>query len=146
VREELRMARTFYLVKRGPRSPLHKAPWHPIIVCGKVKVAKWEAADTNEKAWVWSGDGEGGWLLERWNGLDICYGGLVKTINLPDGSKAGFFHDRDKEPWTLLKGAIWWDDKPLPKMLAELGVIETPDDFSKETIRRDIEFCKTYNP
>jgi hypothetical protein len=136
--------RTCYLVKRGPRSPLHLAPWHPVVVCGKRSVAKWEAKGTDEKAWVWSGDGEGGWLLERWNGLDICYGGVVHSITLPDGTTAGFYRKRDQEPWTLLQGAIWWDNKLLPDILAKLGVVEPPDEFSKGVVQQVVTWDEPY--
>ena len=41
-----------YLIKRGPRPEHHRAPFHPVIVCGKRRVAKWQAGWTGDAAWV----------------------------------------------------------------------------------------------
>lgn len=126
-----------YLIKRGPRTEHHNAPYHPVIICNKKRIALWEAGSTKEKAnvWGWFSPPYGGLLLVRWNGLDIDYGGLVKEVGpLPDGTHTAFFHDRDKEPFTLVKGAIWWDDKKMPKELENLGVIYPPDQFTQQSI------------
>jgi hypothetical protein len=81
-----------------------------------------------------------GWLLERWNGLDLDYGHLVREVGpLPDGSHTAFFHDRDSEPWTLLRGAVWWDDRVLPKYLEKAGVVYSPDDFTRNVILDAVE-------
>lgn len=129
-----------YLIKRGPKPEYHNAPFHPVIICAKRKVAKWEAGSTSDRAWLWERashimDGAG-FLLMRWNGLDIDYGHVVHNVgDMPDGAHSGFYHPgRGGEPWTLLKGAIWWDDKPLPPSLVEMGVIYPPDDFTQQRI------------
>jgi hypothetical protein len=132
----------FYLIKRGPRPDYHKAPFHPVLICAKRAVAKWQAGCSGDKAWVWEGNGEHGWLLARWNGFDVDYGHVVHSITMPDGVRAGFYHERDKEPWTLLNGAIWWDAKSIPKILQELGVITAPDEFTQKRIRDDLDFCR----
>jgi hypothetical protein len=127
-----------YLVKRGPRPDYHRAPFHPVIVCGKRWVAKWEAGWTGDAAWVWSherGTSGGGWLLERWNGLDIDYGHVVRAVTLPDGTDAAFVHEgTGREPWPLLLGATWWDDKPMPRWLVQYGVLYPMDGFSQQRI------------
>lgn len=127
----------FYLIKRGPRSEFHRAPFHPVIICNRSGMAKWEAKDTSEKAMIWVKDqaDSGGFLLARWNGLDIDYGGLIHDVGpMPDGMKVGFYHDRDAEPWTLLRGAIWWSSRKMPKWFMEQGVEYPPDDFSQQRI------------
>lgn len=132
-----------YLIKRV-RPNYHKTPFHPIIICGKKKIAKWEAGDTNSKAWVWehntpSNCSLNSWLLTRWNGLDIDYGYVIKDVGpLPDGTHTGFFHDRDKEPWILIAGAIWWDNQKMPRVLQDMGVIYPPDKFTQQRILDDI--------
>lgn len=129
---------TVYLVKRGPRAPHHRAPFHPVIICGKRRVAKWEAEWTGEQAWVWSherGTRGGGWLLERWNGFDVDYGHVVRLVTMPDGTEAGFAHEHTgREPWPLLAGAVWWDDRKMPGWLADAGVVYAPDAFSQQRI------------
>lgn len=130
-----------YLIKRCPRPEWHKAPYHPVIICSKKGIAKWEAGDTKDRAWVWMrfsrnlDDGDG-FLLTRWNGLDIDYGYVIKNVgDLPDGSHSGFYHPRtDKEPWNLIAGAVWWDDKKMPKSLFNAGVIYPPDNFTQQKV------------
>ena len=128
----------FYLIKRGPRPEHHKAPFHPIIICPKKRIAKREANWSGEKAWVWERHKiEGCWegfLLSRWNGLDIDYGHIVRGFALPDGTEAAFAHDPTREPYTLVMGAVWWDDKQIPKSLLSAGVIYPPDTFSRQWI------------
>lgn len=128
-----------YLIKRGPRPSYHVAPFHPVIICAKKRIAKVQAGCTGDKAWVWTRDtccDDGlGFLLARWRGLDIDYGNVVHNVGpLPDGTHTGFFHERKLEPWSLLFGAVWWDDKPLPEALAEWGVIYPPDEHSRQSI------------
>jgi len=130
-----------YLIKRGPRPSYHNAPFHPIIICEQKRVAKWEAEDTNGAAWVWENTVRyddsalvAGWLLSRWQGLDIDYGHVVKEITLPDGTTAAFEHDRERVPWTLMPGAIWWSLRKMPKPLSQSGVIYPPDSFTRDDI------------
>lgn len=129
-----------YLIKRGPRPSYHRAPFHPVIICNKKRVAKLEAGDTGDHAWVWERhsnrmDGEG-FLLARWNGFDIDYGHVVHDIGLmPDGTKCGFVHKHTgKEPWNLINGSIWWDDKEIPYEFFSAGVIYPPDYFTQQSI------------
>lgn len=131
-----------YLIKRGPRPDYHKAPFHPVIVCGKRPVAKWQAGNTGDAAWVWSHERAyrgGGWLLERWNGFDVDYGHVVHSMTMPDGTESAFVHEHTgREPWPLLAGAVWWDNKPIPKWLAEAGVVYATDDFTQSVIVNDV--------
>ena len=129
-----------YLIKRGPRPKYHLAPFHPVVICNKKAVAKWEAGDTGDRAWVWERssnrmNGEG-FLIVRWNGLDIDYGNVVKQVGpMTDGTLCGFVHPHTgREPWSLLKGAVWWDDKRIPPDLLEAGVIYPPDEFTQQCI------------
>lgn len=128
-----------YLIKRGPRHECHEAPFHPVIVCAKNRIAKWEAGATDECAWVWERFNDSGcwagFLLVRWRGLDIDYGHLIREVGpMPDGTHTAFFHDEQKEPYTLLNGAVWWDDKPMPAEIAKWGLIYPPDQFSRQSI------------
>lgn len=129
---------SLYLIKRGPRSPNHKAPFHPVVIASLKRVATWQAGWTGDAAWVWSHDvstGAGGWLIERWCGLDIDYGHSVKGGELPDGTPIGFAHESTAtEPWSLIAGAIWWSDKRMPGWLAQRGCLYAPDAFSQQSI------------
>ncbi|MCK5218681.1 hypothetical protein KAR10_04115 [bacterium] len=138
-----------YLIKRGPRPDYHRAPFHPVIVCAKKYMAKREAGCTEDRAWLWSREstklnGEG-FLLERWNGLDIDYGHLVREVGpMPDGTHTAFFHPHKKgEPWSLLDGAVWWDNKKMPPGFEKAGVVYPPDDFTQTRII-DTIFDKTH--
>jgi len=130
-----------YLIKRGPRPSYHKAMFHPVIICSRKHVAEWEVGATDARSWMWvretSADDGAGFLIVRWNGLDIDYGHIVREVGpMPDGTLTAFFHPHEskKEPWSLIKGAIWWDDREMPKMLKLRGCIYPPDDFSKSSI------------
>lgn len=135
---------TIYLIKRGPRPEHHRAPYHPVLICDRKDMAKWEAGWTGDRAWLWSHHDpntlSGGWLIERWEGLDIDYGGLVKGGTLPDGAHMGFYHGRVKddpnpqEPWILLPGAVWWSVKPMPPAVQEAGVVYPVDHFTQQRI------------
>jgi hypothetical protein len=126
------------LIKRGPAPTYHRAPYHRVIVCAKRHVGRWEAGWSGDSAWVWSherGTRAGGWLIERWNGFDIDYGHVVRGFTLPDGTDAAFVHEHTgREPWTLLAGAVWWDDRKMPAWLLDAGVIYPPDAFSQQGI------------
>lgn len=133
--------RGLFLIKRGPKPEYHRAPFHAVIVCDKKRIAQDEAGATSAQAWVWTLGGVtrgGGWLLERWNGLDIDYGHIVHgAFQLPDGSHPAFY--RDYEDWPrgvrdLFKGAIWWSDKVMPLWLGELGVLYPSDKFTQQWI------------
>ncbi len=133
---------SLYLIKRGPRPSYHRAPFHPVILCAKKPVAKWEAGWTGDKAWVWTRETHepyGGWLLERWEGLDIDYGHIVRGCTLPDGTETAFWHKHARSlPWDLMKGAIWWDDKKMPDWVQKAGVVYPPDDFTQDSILNTI--------
>jgi hypothetical protein len=146
-----------YCIKRGPMPEHHNAPFHPVIVCDNKDFAKWEAGWTDDKAWVWShesGCPECGWLLDRWNGFDIDYGHIVRSLILPDGSHGAIAHrHRDRgydrtgpepkwlgytgelqEPWSILTGATWWSSKKMPAWIEALGVLHPADTFSRNNI------------
>lgn len=129
---------TLYLIKRGPRPDHHKAPYHPVVIASLKRVAEREAGWTGEVAWVWSHDsstGAGGWRLERWAGLDIDYGHVVRGGRLPDGTEMGFAHESTgREPWSLIAGAIWWASKRMPTWLEARGCVYAPDAFSQQSI------------
>lgn len=132
-----------YLLKRGPRPAHHNAPFHQVIICSQKWIARWEAHDSNEPAWIWENEDvkepRGGWLLVRWMGFDIDYGGLVKGITLPDGTQAAFWRDYE-HPTTpnvinILSGAVWWTaKKPIPAYLVQKGVVYPSDEFTRQRI------------
>lgn len=130
-----------YLVKRGERPDYHKAPYHPVIICDKKRIALWESMGSDKHCWVWmqpSGHGNGaGWLLVKWNGLDVDYGVTVHRIVLPDGSEGGFWRDYpspDGYIGDLLPGAVWWSDKRLPEWLQQKGVVYPSDSHTQQVI------------
>ena len=126
-----------YLIKRGPQPQYHRAPFHPIIICDHKKLAKWEAGSTGDLACVWSHSTHSaneGWLYGRWLGLDIDYGAIVHSVPLPTGEMVAFVHDRETEPWVLLRHATWWSDKVMPRWLSDLGVTYPEDDFTQQAI------------
>lgn len=126
-----------WLIKRQPRPSWHRAPYHDVIVCPRRDMAKWEAGATDSLANVWSHDAGctgGGWLIERWNGLDIDYGHIVRGMPLPDGTVRAFEHDATKEPWTLLRGAVWYSSKKIPQRWADAGFVYAPDYFTQQHI------------
>lgn len=136
-----------YLVKRGPRPSHHRAPYHPVIVCDRRSIALWEAGDTGDQAWVWRGwnNPHMGWLLSRWNGLDIDYGHIVHSVPLPDGTPTSFYHATStgqfpymKEFFALFDGAVWWSDREMPAWLQERGVVYPPDRFTRQRILDNI--------
>jgi hypothetical protein len=139
------MGNVIFLVKRRQRTETHKMPYHhQIIICTRKHTAQWEAGDTGDHSWVWEHSRameSGGWLLVRWNGFDVDYGHMVRSIIMPDGTNGAFVHERDREPWTLLQSAVWWSDEPIPEWLAKLGVQLPEDEFSRGKIRIDAGLC-----
>jgi hypothetical protein len=133
-----------YLIKRGSRPEYHNAPFHPVIICDRKRMAKWEAGNTGDGAWIWEKDGwtdnRSGWLLVRWNGFDIDFGHVVHSIEMPDGTRAGFWRDCESEQSVkdLFSGAVWWSSKPMPGWLQERGVIYPPDRFTQQSILGDM--------
>lgn len=128
-----------YLIKRGPKPEYHKAPYHRIIVCDLEYIMKSEADWTGNKCLAWTKDNDPytGWLIIKWKGLNIDYGHIVRVCVLPDGkTKTGIFHDRNKEPWKLLKKATWFSCNKLPDWLINSGVTYPKDDFTQEAILR----------
>ncbi|MFA6046915.1 MAG: hypothetical protein WC718_18170 [Phycisphaerales bacterium] len=127
-----------YLIKRGPRPDYHRAPYHPVIVCADMTMADWEIGCTCQRATVWTHDPRDlstGWLLQRWRGLVIDYGGGVQHGCSPvEGVHGGYYHDRYAEPWTLLPGAVWWTDKRMPAFLEAAGVVYPSDNFTQQDI------------
>lgn len=145
----LPLPRALYLIKRGPKPEYHRAPFHPVIVCTARHTASWEVGWSGDGGWLWSHDAseEGvGWLLERWNGLNIDYGHVVRGFTLPDGTKAAFDHDRAGTPGSaraLLHGAVWWSqDHRVPEWLSNgYGVRLPDDDHSLQMILHDAGTC-----
>lgn len=140
-----------YLVKRGPRPDYHKVPCHPVIICTKRDTAEWEAGNSSRRAWVWEMfDGArdiGGWLLVRWEGLDIDYRPVVSGFTLPDGTETAFWHKHDRPlPWDLLKGAVWWSDRRMPDWLKEAGAVYPPDQFTRDRILEDLGEIRRRDP
>ena len=91
----------------------------------KERDAKEAASGSAELAYIWLHDywdGGGGWLITRWNGLDIDYSPLVMSFKLPDDSVTGFVHKGNEKPWSLLFDAVWKSEQRMPKWLKDLGV------------------------
>lgn len=134
-----------YLIKRAHRPAHHRAPYHPVIVCDRKRVALWEAGDTGDRAWVWSAENNPlyGWLLERWEGLDIDYGHVIHNVTLPDGTPTAYYHVHSGSAYEaaflkLFRGAVWWSDREIPEWLQERGVVYPPDRFTRQRILDNI--------
>ena len=138
-KNKLRLSRYLFLVKRGPQ-PIHQAsPYHRVILCSNRKIARLRAGWSGDLSSVWEKDSgaASGFLVRRWNGLDIDYGGLVRGHILPDGSKSGFYHDRDSEPWTLLSSAVWWSTRNRVPGWLDGVVLPPSDSLSIQEIEED---------
>jgi hypothetical protein len=134
-----------YLVKRGPKPDWHKAPHSPVLICTRRDVAMWEAGWSGDQAQVWAQNGSPacGFLLIRWNGLDIDYGHVVRTFKLPDGTSAAFHHrHRHPETWVLLNGAVWWSERKMPAWLAEAGAVYPSHAWTQGRILQVINNCR----
>lgn len=134
-----------YLIERGAGTFRGKAPYHPVIICTARYTAKWEAGGSPYGSTVWSQgnvrqDSKNlhSWFVNRWKGLDITFHGNCVYFDLPDGSNT---RQHSERAHTLIAGAVWWSDKPLPQFLRDLGVIEAPDDFTRERIADDYGLC-----
>jgi hypothetical protein len=145
-RKEKNNLKTLFLIKRGPKADYHRAPFHPVIICDRKRIAKDQAGNTSDKAWIWTREGWGqsgaGWLLERWEGLDIDYFPVVYSSILPDGYITGIYRlyptdDPRQNITAFFNGAVWWSDKPMPDWLQALGVIYAPDQFTRQQILDD---------
>ena len=134
-----------YFIKRQPRPDYHKAPYHRFIICTLAHTAKWEAGDSTARSCVWTRNAMNdgcGWLWRRWNGFDIDYGHIVKSVTLPNGKRVAFIHPHlHAEPWSLLVNAIWWSLHDLPTWLDERGVRLPTDEFTIGNIRDDSGTC-----
>lgn len=132
--------KALYLIKRGPRPSHHAAPFHPVILCSHKLTAKWEAGATDDAAWVWEkggwDDNGRGWLLVRWNGFDVDYGNLVRSIKMPDGSCAAFWRDYDSDlsVKSLFPGAVWWSEREMPRWISQRGVVYPTDLHTQHSI------------
>jgi hypothetical protein len=133
-----------YFIDRGDRPEYHRVEYHRYIICTRRDVAYWEAKDSGCRAKIWQRgvvDDGSGWLLLRWNGLDIDYGVMVQGLELPDGSRAGFVHpSTEQPPWSVLNVTVWWSDKTMPPWLERRGVNPPADSFSRGLIRKKIDF------
>lgn len=138
---------SLYLIKRGPRPPHHNAPFHPVIICDRKRLADEGVSFTGDRDWVWRKDTTGkdgkGWLLIRWEGLIIDYGYLVRGSILPDGSHTAFWRDYETREGEgsvkdVLAVATWWSDTTIPGWLKDRGVDYAKDAFSQKRI---LELC-----
>lgn len=137
------LPRTLYLVVRPDHYGEHFHPSnavHRVLLCTEKDIAFWEAGWTGDGASIWTRDSRetgGGFLIERWNGLDIDYGHIVRGGELPDGSKLGFYHEHaGGTPWEALPSAVWWSNHRLPDWLHERGVRIPDDDRSRSRIEQ----------
>ena len=131
-----------YLIKRGPKPKHYRTPYCPVIICTRKDVAMDQAGWSGDGATVWAQDGTPscGFLLTRWQGLDIDYGHIIRGFTLPDGNHAAFQH-AGKEPWQLLNGAVWWSERKMPDWLAEKGVIYPQDAWTQNSVIGSINNC-----
>lgn len=127
-----------YLVKR-PEHPEYVRPFTTVLLADCKPVAKWEAGCTRDGAWIWTRENSpdaGGWVLTRWNGLDIDYGYNFGVSRMPDGRSSGVEHEHPEEPkqtpysWDILAGAVWWSRRPMPLWLGARGVIIATDEWT----------------
>ena len=138
------LAKVLYFIDRGHARPSgHRAPYHRYLVCTEYARARQEAGDTGARAYIWervAWGSDSGWLLVRWKGLDIDYGYVVHSPELPDGTRAGFVHPHkaDEMPWVVLGQAVWWSEKSIPRWLEQRGVKLPGDAFSRGRIRGEV--------
>lgn len=131
------------LIRNGPRPDYYhpSVPHHPVLIVARKRVFEALKGWTGDGRSVWSHEGmteSSGWFLERWNGLDIDYGPVVRSLILPDGTTGAFIHDRNAAPWTLISGAVWMDDRYLPDWLEDRGVIYPPDAWTRRQVMNSL--------
>jgi len=132
------IARSLYLIVRGPKSVHHNAPYHPVILCTRKHVAKWESRNTSKADTVFECMADGGnWLLVRYKGYDIDDSGF---ITLFDGKNTRDVSSNE-EIKKLLDGATWWSYDRMPAWLTSYGIKYPEDNFSKKCILEDSGQC-----
>jgi hypothetical protein len=132
------IARSLYLIVRGPRSEHHKAPFHPIVVCTRLHTAKWESRDTSKGDTVFECMADGGnWLLVRYKGYDLSSSG---HFILFDGKRTDEVSNHE-EIKRLLSGATWWSYDRIPNWLSDYGIKYPQDNFTKNVISEDSGMC-----
>lgn len=138
------LARSIYLIERGPKESQNNVQIHPVIVCSRLYTAKWEARNTETGATVWEQfspfDGIGNWFCCKYKGYEFDN---ILNVNfvLFDGIPMKEVNERAKK---LLQGAVWWSYDRMPKWVAEAGVVYPPDDWSKDVIWRDYGIPDSY--
>lgn len=141
----------YYLIKRGPEKKYDQKPFHPIIICDRKKVMQTQVIWSGGHDWVWTANlwaVQAGWMLERWNGLIIEYGHVIRSFELPDGTWTGYHrpyelseyqkrHSKDSNIKALFVDAIWWSDKRMPSKFSELGVVYPTDEVTRQRVLED---------
>lgn len=132
------IARSLYLIVRGPKSEHHNAPYHPVIVCTRLHTAQWESRDTSKGDTVFECMADGGnWLLVRYNGYNIDGSGY---FDLFDGKNSRDVSSLEQIK-SLLNGAIWWSYDRIPAWLSDYGIKFAEDNFTKSRIVEDSGDC-----
>jgi hypothetical protein len=139
---KLPKAKSLYIIIRGEKSEFHNAPYHPIIVCSRKHVAKWESKDAHNGATVLynaAGISESGnWFLGQYKGYG-CESN--RYLTLFDGVDSRDFTNKERVERELLNGAVWWSYDECPRWMLDLGVKYPEDDFSKKVIMSDYGDC-----
>lgn len=132
---------TIYMIQRPGGKPVwwdNSVPWHPVFITSRRDAAMWLAGYSGEGAWMWvkgEGDEHAGWLLKRWNGLDIDYGHVVRGVKLPDGDVRAFDHRHEHpETFALQEGAVWWSPRRMPAWLRRAGTVYPSDRHTQQGI------------
>lgn len=132
------IAKSLFLIVRGPKSKHHNAPYHPVIVCTRLHTARWESRDTNKGDTVFECMSNGGtWRLVRYKGYNIESNSF---LDLFDGKNSRNVSS-DEQIKKLLNQAIWWSYDRIPNWLSNYGIKYAEDNFTKIRISEDSGTC-----
>lgn len=132
------IARSLYLVVRGPKSEHHNAPYHPVIVCTRKHTVHWEARSTEKGDTVFECLADGGnWMLCRYKGYDIQSSGYFELFDGKSSRDVASMEEIKK----YLNGATWWSYDRIPAWLEGYGIKFPEDNFTKIRIVEDSGDC-----
>lgn len=123
------------MIIRGPRSPHHKAPFHPIIIVTRTHTYQWEVEKSDKGATsVEINLDAPQFHLLRYKGYIIdanCHYTLFDGVDTQEFLKSDYLKE-------CLEKAVWWSDQTPPDWLKPKFA---EDSHTKDDIIRDFGKC-----